>query len=124
MAYSQTFNLVVGDNLPTLTVTLKDSNSAASGATLDQEDSSTWSAVDISDATVTMRIREIGSSVISSSLTMVVTNGSAGIVTTNFPDGVLSAAGVFEAEIEILYSNGAKQTVPDLLKLKVRDDFD
>ena len=34
MAYSET-KLVVGDTLPELTITLKDSNTAASGQTLD-----------------------------------------------------------------------------------------
>ena len=35
MAYSETLNLVVGDTLPELNFTLKDSNTAASGTTLD-----------------------------------------------------------------------------------------
>ena len=35
MAYSDTIKLVVGDNLPELTFTLKDSNTAASGQALD-----------------------------------------------------------------------------------------
>ena len=41
MAYSETIKLVVGDTLPELVITLKDSNTAASGKTLDVEDSST-----------------------------------------------------------------------------------
>ena len=35
MAYSETIKLVKGDTLPELTITLKDSNTAASGQTLD-----------------------------------------------------------------------------------------
>ena len=35
MAYSANLKLVVGDTLPELTITLKDSNTAASGQTLD-----------------------------------------------------------------------------------------
>ena len=37
MAYSSTLNLVTGDTLPELTFTLKDSNTAAAGKTLDVE---------------------------------------------------------------------------------------
>jgi hypothetical protein len=125
MAYSDTINLVVGDTLPEVTVTLRDSNKAASGQTLDPENSATWDPIDLTGATVRMRIRKVGSATVSSTLTMTVvsppTNGKA---TTNFPDGTLSEAGVFEAEVEITYSTGAKQTVNDLLKLKIRDDFD
>ena len=45
MAYSDTIKLVVGDTLPELNFTLKDSNTAASGKTLDPEDSTTWGPV-------------------------------------------------------------------------------
>ena len=40
MAYSSTIKLVVGDTLPELNFTLKDSNTAAAGKTLDADDSS------------------------------------------------------------------------------------
>ena len=125
MAYSETINLVDGDTLPEITVTLRDSNKAAAGLTLDPDDPTTWDPIDLTSATVRMRIRQVGSSTVSSTLTMTVvspaTNGKA---VTNFPSGTLDSAGVFEAEVEIEYSGGAKQTVHDLLKLKVRDDFD
>ena len=60
MAYSDTIKLVVGDTLPELSFTLKDSNTAASGKTLDEEDSTTWAPIDLSGATVKLRIREVG----------------------------------------------------------------
>lgn len=125
MAYSDTINLVVGDTLPEVTVTLRDSNKAASGQTLDPENSETWDPIDLTSATVRMRIRKVGSTTVSSTLTMTVVNpATGGKATTNFPSGTLSEAGVFEAEVEITYGTGAKQTVNDLLKLKIRDDFD
>jgi hypothetical protein len=36
----------------------------------------------------------------------------------------LDTAGTFEAEIEITFASGGIQTVNDLIKLKVRSDFD
>ena len=119
MAYSETLNLVAGDTLPELTITLKDSNTAASGLTLDPDDSSTWAPINVTGATVRMRIRELGSTVIASTLTCSISDGANGIVVTDFPSGTLSSAGTFEAEIEITFSSGGVQTVFDLLKLKV-----
>ena len=124
MAYSQTLNLVVGDNLPELTLTLKDSNSAASGYTLDPDNSDTWDPIDITGATVRLRLREVGTTAVTSTLTCSVTSPTNGVAITNFPTGTLTKAGVFEGEVEIEFSNGNKQTVYDLLKLKIRDDFD
>ena len=46
MAYSDTIKFVVGDTLPSLEFTLKDSNTAASGKTLATENSDTWAAID------------------------------------------------------------------------------
>ena len=45
MAYSANLKLVVGDTLPELTITLKDSNTAASGKTLDPEDATTFAPI-------------------------------------------------------------------------------
>jgi hypothetical protein len=124
MAYSQTINLVVGDTLPELTITLKDSNKAAVGATLDPEDSDTWRPIDLTGATVRLRIRELGSTTVKSTLTCTIADAAAGEVTTNFPTGTLDEAGTFEAEVEMTAAGGGIQTVNDLIKLKVRDDFD
>ena len=60
MAYLQTVKMVTGDTLPEVTVNLKDSNTAASGQTLDQNNSDTWAPIALSGATVRMRIRQVG----------------------------------------------------------------
>jgi PPE-repeat protein len=124
MAYSETLKLVAGDTLPELTLTLKDSNTAAAGQTLDENDSATWAPIDLTGATVRLRLREIGSTTVSATLNCSLTDATAGKVATNFPNGTLSSAGTYEGEIEITFSGGGIQTVYDLLKLKVRGDFD
>jgi len=125
MAYSETINLVVGDTLPELTITLKDSNTAASGQTLDENDSTTWNPISLTGKTVKLRLRELGSTTVKATLSCSVTNASGGICTTDFTAGNLDTAGTFEGEVEITTtSGGAKQTVNDLIKFKVRDDFD
>jgi len=124
MAYSETIKLVTGDTEPMLTITLKDANTAAAGQTLDENDSSTWAAIDLTGATVRMRMRAIGSSTVKSVLTMAISNALNGVVTTNFPTGTLDTAGTFEGEIEITYPTGGIQTLQDLIKFKIRKDFD
>ena len=100
MAYSDTINLVVGDTLPEVTVTLRDSNKAASGQTLDPENSETWDPINLTGATVVMRIRKVGSTTVASTLTMTVPSPATdGKAFTNFPSGTLSEAGVFEAKL-------------------------
>ena len=124
MAYSDTLNLVTGDTLPELTFSLKDSNSAASGKRLDPNNSDTWAPINVSDATVTLRLREIGATAVKASLVCSHINSLEGKVATDFPAGTLDKAGIFEGELEIAFDGGAKQTVNDLIKFKVRSDFD
>jgi hypothetical protein len=124
MAYSETIKLVKGDTLPELTITLKDSNTAASGQTLDQEDPSTFAPIDITGGTVRVRIRQIGSTTILKTIVATITDASAGKVSMLFPADTLEDAGFFEAEVEYTTSGGNIQTVNDLIKLSVRDDFD
>lgn len=124
MAYSDTIKLVVGDTLPELTFNLKDSNSAASGATLDVEDSTTWAPVNLTGGSVKLRIREVGKTTVLSTITATISAPSSGTCTLIFPSGTWSTAGTFEGELEFTKSDGNIQTVQDLIKFKVRDDFD
>ena len=124
MAYSETIKLVTGDTEPLLTITLRDANTAAPGQTLDENDSNTWAPIDLTGATVRLRMRAIGSSTVKSVLTMAISNALNGVVTTNFPTGTLDTVGTFEGEIEITYPTGGIQTLQDLIKFKIRKDFD
>ena len=124
MAYASTIKLVVGDTLPELNFTLKDSNAAATGKTLDAEDSATWAPIDITGGTVKLRVREVGETTVLSTITMTITGASNGECKTIFPSGTWTASGTYEGEIEFTKSNGGVQTVHDLVKFVVRDDFD
>ncbi len=124
MAYSSTIKLVVGDTLPELNFTLKDSNTAAAGKTLDADDSTTWAAVNLTGSTVRFRIREVGSTTVLSTITATITGASTGQVAVAFPSGTWTTSGTFEGEIEHTTSGGGIQTVQDLIKFQVRDDFD
>tara|TARA_R100000656_G_scaffold114978_1_gene87478 strand:- start:74 stop:448 length:375 start_codon:yes stop_codon:yes gene_type:complete len=124
MAYSSKIKLVVGDTLPVLNFTLKDSNTAASGATLDAEDSDTWAPIDLSGGTIKLRTREVGTSTVLATITCTIVSPTAGTVTCTFPSATWTAAGTYEGEIEYTTSSSAVQTVQDFIKFVVRDDFD
>lgn len=123
MAYSETIQLVQGDTLPQIKITIRDQNAAAPGKKLDPEDPTTWAVVNLSGATVRMKVREVGGTTLKDTLTGVVTNASAGECVFIFDPDTLNEAGVFEAEIEYTNSGGGVQTVYDLIKLQVREQF-
>jgi hypothetical protein len=123
MAYSQTLNLVAGDTLPTLIFTLRDRNSAAPGRTLSEVDETSWAPINLTGASVRLKIRPVGSASPVTILLCTIISAANGQVATDFTSGGLTDAGQFEAEIEITFDTGV-HTVYDLIKLKVRSDFD
>lgn len=89
-------------------------------------DSTTGSVVVLTGATVRLYFRAVGSSTLQATVLGSVTNGAAGQVTfypASAPAMLQGAAGDYEGEIEITFSDGQIQTVYDVLKFKVRDDF-
>ncbi len=125
MAYYETINLVAGDTKPEINLTLKDSNTAASGQTLDEDDSTTWAIIDITDPTIRVKFRLLGSSSILDTMTCVkvapTTDGKCYMPWNATTLDV--AAGTYEGEIELTYTGGGILTLYDRLKFKVRDDF-
>jgi hypothetical protein len=125
MAYYETINLVAGDDKPEINFTLKDSNTALAGQTLDQDDSDTWALVDISDPTITVKFRALGASTVLATLSCTkvapYTNGECfmtwGLTTLDVD------AGTYEGEIVLTYVSGRIQTLYDKLKFKVRSEF-
>ncbi len=124
MAYLTTIDLVQNDQLPELTVTLKDSNQAAAGQTLDPDDPATFAAIDLTNGSVRMRVRAVGSTTLIDTLVgTIVAPATNGTVTFIFSSSTLDTTGVLEGEIEITDSASRTQTVVDLIKFKVRAQF-
>lgn len=123
MAYLTTIDLVQGDQLPEIEITLKDSNTAAAGQTLDPDDATTFSALDLTDGSVRMRVRQVGQTSLIDTLLGTITNATDGKVTFVFDSDTLSTTGVLEGEIEFTDSASRTQTVVDLIKFKVRSQF-
>ena len=124
MAYYDTIQLVKGDTLPELNLTLRDSNTAATGKVLDADDVSTWAPIDLTGTTVRLKFKALGSTDLKSTITMSKhAPYTEGKVFMQWPSGVLDTAGTFTGEVEVTYSSGGVQTVFDQLKFKVRGDY-
>ena len=124
MAYYDTIQLVKGDTLPELNLTLRDSNTAAAGKTLNADDVSTWAPIDLTDTVVRLKFKALGSSDVKSTIIMSKHAPYAeGKVFMLWPVGTLSDAGTFTGEVEITKSDGGIHTVFDQLKFKVRGDY-
>ena len=106
-----TIRLVQGDSKPDITLVLTDE--------------STGNPLDLSAATTTVNVkfRAAGTTTLLSTISCIKTDAANGEVQFNFAGGVLNVAGgLYEGEIEIDY-NGETQTVYEVLKFRVRDDF-
>lgn len=123
MAYLTTIDLVQNDQLPEIAVTLKDSNTAATGLTLDSDNPATFAPIDLSGGSVRLRIREVGKTTLLDNIIGTITDAAAGKATFVFSSSTLSTTGVLEGEIEITDSSSRTQTVVDLIKFKVRSQF-
>jgi len=125
MAYYETINLVSGDDKPELNFTLRDSNTAASGMTLDEDDPTTWAPIDLTAQTVRVKFRSLGGDTVLDTMTCgktaPYTDGKC-FMQWN-PTTLDVEAGTYEGEIELTDSSGRVQTIFDKLKFKVRADF-
>ncbi len=125
MAYFETINLVQGDTKPELNFTLRDSATAVSGKTLDENDSSTWEIINITGYTIKLKFKALNSSTVlfteALGITAPATNGECFMI---WPaDSLDVTAGIYEGELELTDGSSKVQTVYDKLKFKVREQF-
>lgn len=109
---TQRILLVRGDTGPQVQMTITD---AVDG-----------SVVDLTGATATLFLRAEGGDtiVLTRGLTIPVETAATGTATIVWQVGDLDlAGGDYEGEIEVLLYSGIRQTVYELLKFRVRDDF-
>ena len=103
--------LVQGDTRPAIVCTLLDE--------------ATQEPLDITGATPRLKLRASGAQTVFLTVVGVVTDGANGVCAF-YPAAapeMLSTAGSFSGEIEITFSDGQVQTVYELLKFKIREDF-
>lgn len=126
MAYYKPINLVKGDDLPMLQITLRDSNVAASGKVLKLTDPTSWRPIDLVDLTaVVMKFKKIGTSSPVHSLTCTRQLPYIdGLVIMNWGLTTLDGdTGDYEGEIEMTFTSGKVLTIADKFKFIVREQF-
>ncbi len=109
---AEKIKLVQGDvNRPQVQATITDEN--------------TGNIVDITGATVLLKFRKVGATTLQDTMTGAVTDGAAGLVVFQMSElSMAGEAGDYEGEIQVTFaSGGGVQTVYDLLKFKMRQDF-
>jgi hypothetical protein len=124
MAYFETINLVQGDTKPQINFTLRDSSNAATNKILDENDSSTWEIIDITNYSIELKFKAINSSTVLSTISLSISDAENGKCFMIWPDDSLDVpAGMYEGELELTDNNGKVQTVYDKLKFKIREQF-
>jgi hypothetical protein len=108
---TEKIRLVQGDTRPQLQCTLTDEITGA--------------IINITGATCVLKFRASGATTLLDTLTGTVTDGAGGVVVFQWNSTTLDVpAGDYEGEIEVTFpSGGGIQTVYDLLKFKLREDF-
>lgn len=109
---AEKIKLVQGDTKPALVCNITDETTGA--------------AISLGGATVALKFRQVGSTTLTATVTGSVTDGPNGQVVffpATAPQMLQGEAGDYEGEIEITFADGTVQTVYDLLKFKVREDF-
>lgn len=108
---AEKIKLVQNDTRPALVCTLTDEV--------------TGEPITVTGATPRLKVREVGSTALQVTLVGTVADGPNGVVAfypALYPE-MLEKAGDFEGEIEIEFSDGQLQTLYDILKFKIREDF-
>jgi hypothetical protein len=110
---AERIKLVQGDTYPQVSVSLTDEN--------------TGDPIDLTGATATLHFRSVGGTTALFSRQMYINpqQATTGKAVIAWGSGDLNvAAGDYEGEVEVYWaSTGARQTVYDLLKFRVREDI-
>lgn len=124
--YYDTIRLVSGNTLPELNITLRDSNTAAQGQTLDPSDPTTWAIIDLTSvSSVVMKFRKIGATTLKATLpcTIVAPATNGNVIMQWTTDSLSGVVGDYEGEISLTYNNGKIVSVRDLFKFDIRAGF-
>lgn len=109
---AEKIKLVQGDTKPAIVCTLTDDT--------------TGLPLGITGATVRLKFRAAGATALTATVTGTVTDGANGVVVfypASAPEMLQGEPGDYEGEIEVTFADTTVQTVYDLLKFKVREDF-
>lgn len=118
---AETIKLVQSDDLPGITLTIRDARKAVAGQELDKRDSATWAPVDLTGCSVAALVSEVGSAKAIESIPCFLSKPLVGEVLLTIRENTfLNISGQYQVELTVSFPDG-KQTVYDLLILDVRE---
>lgn len=118
---ASTIRLVQGDDLPSVSFTIRDANRAVEGQELDKKDSDSWRPVDLTGATVSAVVSDAGANIQIDVVAVHVLDAVAGEVILYLNDCVfVNKAGRYDCEVTVSFPIG-QQTVYDMLSFDVRE---
>ena len=108
---AETFKYVQGDTGPQLKLTLTDED--------------TGTATDLTSATVKLHFKAAGATTVLFSKTLsIVSPPNGGVVVVAWAGSELDqTAGTYHGEIEVTRGSGVIETLYDIIKFKIREDF-
>jgi len=108
---AETYKYVQGDTGPQLRLTFTDED--------------TGTATDLTGATVYLHFRAAGATTVLFSKSLFIDSpGTLGTAVVNWSTGELDQdAGTYQGEIEVIRASGIRETLYDILKFKIREDF-
>ena len=118
---STTIKLVQGDDLPGVTMTIRDSNLAVEGSDLDRKDSNTWRPVDLTGSYLSAAVTRVGENTRIDRPFLAMVDAAKGKIVMHLSDCTfMENPGEYECEITISFGGG-QQTVYDRLTIEVRE---
>jgi hypothetical protein len=116
--------LVSGDTGAPLYATLRDRNSPAAGySEVDPCDPDSWAPIDLTGATVVIKIRQVGATTLTDTVTATLVDATNGRVVFGWSSATWAAAGEYDGEIEITGADTTITTIYDTVRFKVRAQF-
>lgn len=118
---ASTIRLVQGDDLPGVSLYIRDSNKAAAGQELDRKDPSTWAPVNLTGAFLSTAVSVIGVNKQIDTVVIAIADAPNGKVIMHLDDSTfMNSVGQYDCEITVRFPAG-QQTVYDRVIFDVKE---
>lgn len=118
---ASTIRLVQGDDLPGVSLYIRDSNKAATGQELDRKDPSTWAPVNLTGAFLSTAVSELGVNQQIDTVVIALADAPNGKVIMHLDDSTfMNNVGQYDCEITVQFPAG-RQTVYDRVIFDVKE---
>lgn len=114
--------VVQGDDLPGITLAIRDSSRAAAGQELDARDEATWAPVDLTGCVASSAVSRLGENTKIDEAAVFIEPGVEGKVVVSLLDCTfLLEAGEYDCELTFNFPGSGQQTVYDRIRMSVKE---